>query len=185
MASHYELQSRPELYQLFKYAGLCLPPQVQVPVPFVIPIPELGSGEDVFRSCIGSVQMSFTRIPNVSSLYRDPRSISRVFRLLGRGKDLLLDRKFTVWNFLKRSYSRRTALQSSFEAPYKKASVAPVNLCLPDYGDNTYGSDSCTSNSSSSPRSSSAKATISLSRCEAGGSGAQKRKEKANKSKKN
>ena len=142
MDSHYELQSRPELYQLFKYAGLCLPPQVQVPVPFVIPIPELGSDEDIFRSCIGSVQMSFTTIPNVSSLYRDSRSISRVFWLLGRGKDLLLDRKFTVWSFLKGSNPRKTALQASFEA-----SVAPVNLCLPDDGDIIYGSESCTSNS--------------------------------------
>ena len=183
MASHYELQSRPVLYQLFKYAGLCLPPQVQIPVPFVVPIPELGSDEDIFRSCIGSVQMSFTTIPNVSSLYRDPRSISRVFRLLGRGKDLLLDRKFSVWNFLKGSNPRRAALQSSFEVAYKKASVAPVNLSLPDDGDITYASDSCTSNSSASPRSSLAKATISLPRCGPGGSGAQKPKEKANKSK--
>ena len=185
MASTYELQSRPELYRLFKYAGLCLPPQVQVPVPFVVPIPELGSDEDVFRSCIGSVQMSFNTIPNVSSLYRDQRSISRVFQLLGRGKDLLLDRKFTVWNFLKGSNPRRTTLQSSFESAYKRASVAPMKLSLPDDGDITYGNDSCTSNSSASPRFSLAKATISLPRCEPGGSGTQKPKEKANKSKKN
>ena len=151
MASHYELQSRPELYQLFEYAGLCLPPQVQVPVPFVVPFPELGSDEDVFRSCIGSVQMPFTTIPNTSSLYRDPRSISRVFRLLGRGKDLLLDGKFTVWNFLKGSNPRRTTLRSSFESACKKASVAPINLSLPDDRDITYGSDSCTSNSSHRP----------------------------------
>ena len=184
-ASNYELQSRPELYQLFKYAGLCFLPQVQVPVPFVVPIPELESDEDVFRSCIGSVEMSFTTIPSVSSLYRAPRSIARVFRLLGRGEDLQLDRKFTVWNFLKGSNRRRTTLQSSFESAYKKASVAPMKLSLPENGDITYGSDSCTSNSSALPRSSLTKATISLSRCEPGGSGTRKPKEKANKSKKN
>ena len=74
---------------------------VRIPEPFVFPIPELGTDEDVFRSCVSDVQISFTTVPNVSSLYQDPRSISRVFRLLGRGKDLLQDRKFSVWNFLK------------------------------------------------------------------------------------
>ena len=88
------------MYQLFKCASLCLPPLVRIPEPFVIPIFELGTDEDVFRSCVGSVHLSFTTVPNLSSLYQDPRSISGVFRLLGRWKDLIQDRKFTVWKFL-------------------------------------------------------------------------------------
>ena len=185
LVSHYEMQCRPELYQVFKYTSLCLPPLVKVPVPFVIPIPELGADTDVFRSCVAGVQISFTTVPNVSSLYRDPRSISRVFRLLGRGKDLLHDRKFSVWNFLKGSNARRITLQNSFEASYKKVIVAPPNLCLPDDGDVTCGSDTGTSNSSPSPRSSLGKATISLPRCSNVGPDAPKSKDNATKNKKN
>ena len=39
LVSHYELQCRSELYQLFKFASLCLPPLVRIPEPFVIPFP--------------------------------------------------------------------------------------------------------------------------------------------------
>ena len=88
LVSHYEMQCRPELYQVFKHASLCLPPLVKVPVPSVIPIPELGADADVFRSCVSGVQISFTTVPNVSSLYRDPRSISRVVRFCWAGEKI-------------------------------------------------------------------------------------------------
>ena len=93
LVSHYELQGRSELHKFFKLSSLCLSPLVQIPAPFVIPIPELGNDEEAFRSCVGAIQLSYSTVPNVSSLYQDPRAISRVFRLLGRGKELLDDRK--------------------------------------------------------------------------------------------
>ena len=82
LSSHYEIHSRNELHQLFRLASLCLPPLVKMPVPFIIPIPELEGEEEMFKSLKNSVQMSYNTVPNVSSLYRDPRSINRVFRLL-------------------------------------------------------------------------------------------------------
>ena len=96
LASHYELQSRCELHQLFRYASLSCYPEL-----FVVPIPELESDKGTFQSCVHSLQMSYNAVPNVSSLYRDTRSISRVFRLLGKGQELIRDKKFSVWNFLK------------------------------------------------------------------------------------
>ena len=53
--------------------------------------------------------------------YRDPKSVSRVFRLLGRGADLLADWKFSVWNFMRGSGVRRTALLEKLETGYRKA----------------------------------------------------------------
>ena len=47
--------------------------------------------------------MSYSTVPRVCSLYRDSESVSQVFRLLGRGVDLLTDKKFSVWNFPKGS----------------------------------------------------------------------------------
>ena len=131
-SSHYKLHSRNELHQLFRLASLCLPPLVKMPVPFIIPVPELEGDEEAFKSHISSVQMSYKSVPNVSSLYRDPRSISRVFRLLGRGTDLLLDRRFSAWNFFKGSISRRRTLQVKLENAYKNAVVSTDDLCFPE-----------------------------------------------------
>ena len=103
ISSHHELQCRPELFLLYKFSCLCLPPLVEMPTEFVVPMPALGLTEETFQSCVRSLQMSYSTIPHVSSLYRDPRSVSRVFRLLGRGSDLLVDKKFSVWNFLRGS----------------------------------------------------------------------------------
>ena len=110
LTSHYELQCRPELFQLSKYSCLCLPPRVVMPPEFIVPKADLESGEETFQSCIKSLQMSYSTIPHVSSQYRDPKSVSRVFRLLGRGADLLADRKFSIWNFMRGSATRRTSL---------------------------------------------------------------------------
>ena len=84
-------------------------------------MPALGPTEETFQSCVRSFQMSYPTIPHVSSLYRDPRSVSRVFRLLGRGSDLLVDNKFSVWNFLRGSGPRRASLLGKLETGYRKA----------------------------------------------------------------
>ena len=110
LSVNYEMQCRVELFQLFKYACLCLPPLVEMPPEVLIPIPTLESDAEMFRSCLHSLQGSYLSIPHVSKLYRDPRSITRVFRLLGRGQDFLADKKFSIWNFLEGSGPRRATL---------------------------------------------------------------------------
>ena len=121
LASHYEMQCRVELFQLFKYSCMCLPPLVEIPPSFIFPIPDLESDAEMFRSCLQSLQVSYLTVPHVSSLYRDVKSIPRVFRLLGRGLELLTDKKFSVWNCLKGSSSKRAALLGKMEVGYRKA----------------------------------------------------------------
>ena len=184
LVSHYELQSRPILHQLFKLSSLCLPPLVKIPPPFQVPIPELGNDEEAFRSCVEGIQISFNTVPNVSSLHQDPRAIPRVFQLLGRGKELLTDRKFSIWNVLKGSGPKRASLLTRFENAYKKAVIAPEVPSLPDDEDVTNGSGTTTSNSSLSPNSNLGGATIALARCAGDSSGAAKLKTKISKGKK-
>ena len=75
LASHYEMQSRPDLLHLFRYACLCLPPLVGKVDHFEVPIPSLSSDKEMFRYCVISLQQSYLTVPQVSSLYRDQRSI--------------------------------------------------------------------------------------------------------------
>ena len=93
LVTHYEVQCRPELLQLFRLSCLCL----------------------------ASLQILYQSVPHVSSLFRDARAIGRVFRLLGRGTELLTDKKLSIWNFLKGSTSRRRTLQGRLETGYRKA----------------------------------------------------------------
>ena len=92
LASDYKLQSRSELHQIIRYASLSLPPWLNFFESFVVPIPELDSDKETFKSCIHSLQVSYAAVPNVSSLYRDSRSVSRVFRPLRRGQVLIRDK---------------------------------------------------------------------------------------------
>ena len=110
LSSHYKVQCRPELYQLDKYSCLCLPLLIEMSTPFVVPLASLEYGAKTFQSCLRSLQASNQTIPHFSSLYRNPKSISCVVRLLGRGTDLLTDKKFSVWNFVKGSRAKRTTL---------------------------------------------------------------------------
>ena len=119
LSGHYELHCRPELHQVFKYACVCLPLMAKIPVRFVVPIPQLGPDEEMFQSCVTSIQVSYATVPNVSNLFRDPRSISCDFRLLGKGKDLLNDQKFSMWNFFKGSGPRRAKIQAKLESSNK------------------------------------------------------------------
>ena len=101
LSSHYEIHCRPELFQVFKYSCLCLPPLVKMPAELIVPIASLESDKGAFRSCLRSLQASYLTVPHVSSLYRDPKSIARVFRLLGKGPDLLSDKNSLCGIFLK------------------------------------------------------------------------------------
>ena len=107
-------------------------------------------------------------MPNVSSLFRDPRSVSRVFRLLGKGKDLLSDRKFSMWNFLKSSGPRRAKLQAKLENSYNGAVARREDVQLAIDSDVPSGSRSSSNTSSPAPKALTGKATLSLSRCVGG-----------------
>ena len=67
-----------------------------MPTEFIVPIANLESDKGVFQSFLRSLQASYLTVPLVSSLYRDPKSIGRVFRLLRKGLDLLSDKKFSL-----------------------------------------------------------------------------------------
>ena len=121
MVTHYEIQCRPELLRLFRFSSLSLAPVVDVPPSFDVPVPELKPDRSLFQSCIVSLQISYQTVPHVSSFFRDPKVISHVFRLLGREDELLSDKKFSIWNFLKGSNSRRVSLQGKMETGYRKA----------------------------------------------------------------
>ena len=165
LASNYELQSRPELFQLFKFSSLCLTPRIEVPPPFIVPMEGLASDEESFQSCVKSLQMSYNSIPHVSSLYRDPKSISRVFRLLGRGADLLAVRKISIWNFMKGSGVRRAALLGKFETGYRKAVLQHDKPTVSSTSTTPSVSRAGSVNSSPSPDPSLSRISVSLNRC--------------------
>ena len=130
---------------------------------FIVPIPGLESDGDVFQSCVKSLQMSYLTIQHVSSLYRDPKSVSPVFRLLGRGTDLLAGKKFSVWNFLKGSGPRRASLLGKIETGYRKVVLRHDKPTI----SSTTTSVSRTSsvNSSPSPDPNLGRITVPVSRC--------------------
>ena len=49
IVTHYEVQCRPELLQIFKLSCLCLAPIVEVPPIFEVPIPTLESDRSSFQ----------------------------------------------------------------------------------------------------------------------------------------
>ena len=165
MSTHYELQSRPELFQVFKFSCQCLPTTMELPPEFVVPLPNLESDDDMFRSCVRSLQLSYFSIPHVSSLYRDSRSISRVFRLLGRGSDLLSDKKFSIWNFMKGSGVRRTSMLGKLETGYRKAALQYERPVISSTTTTPSVSRTSSISSSPSPDPSLSRASVPVSRC--------------------
>ena len=145
------MHSCPELLQIFKFACLCLPPVVAEPTRFCVPVPGLVSDIGAFNSIVRSLQLSYVTVPNVSSLYKDTKTICRIFRLLGRGPGLIRDQKFSVWNFLKGTEARRAALYEKMELGYKKSVLRGEELPL--FLDDSTPSVSRSPSTSSSPNS--------------------------------
>ena len=156
----------------------------KIPVRFVVPIPELGPDEEMFHSCVTSIQVSYATVPNVSSLFREPRSISRVFRLQGKGKDPLSDRKFSMWNFLRGSGPRRARLQAKLENSYKGVVARREDVQLAVDSDGPSGSRSSSNASSPATKTLTGKATLSLPRCVSGAKDDKESKGKSGKQKK-
>ena len=106
-------------------------PIVEAPPTFDVPVPALESDKSSFQSCNVSLQISYQTVPHVSSLFRDSKAISRAFRLLGRGMDLLLDKKFCIWNFSKGNSSRRASLNEKMEAGIEELFYGWRDPCCP------------------------------------------------------
>ena len=117
--THYEIQCRRELLRLFRLSCLSLAPVFDVPPSFDVPVLDLKSYRSLFQSCIVSLQISYQTVPHVSNLFRDTKVISHVFRMLGRGDEIISDKNFSIWNFLKGSSSRRVSLQGKMETGYR------------------------------------------------------------------
>mgnify|MGYP000868994366 CR=1 FL=1 len=177
LSSEYEMQNRPELLSVFKLSCLCLPVSTVLPVAFTVPIEGLPDNSGSFSSCVRSLQSSVVGIPNVSTLFRDSRASARAFRLLGRGKEILKDKKFSPWNLLESSSSSRSTLLSSLEQTYCRVVSRAELLHLsaqPSSSNRTSGSEV----SDAAPALS--RATLAVSRCEASGTKSPKKKSKKN-----
>ena len=105
--TQYELHNHTELHQLFKLASLCLFPLVKMPVPFVIPIPELEVDEETVKTYV-----------------------TRALRG-GEGKTCFVIGDFLPESSSKKSISRRQSLQVKFESAYKNAIITIEHLCFP------------------------------------------------------
>ena len=165
VACHYEVQGRPELLKLFRYSCLCLAPNVDVPPIFDVPVTTLESDKSSFQSCIVSLLISYQTKPHVSSLFKDSKAISRAFRLLGRGTDLLLDKKFCIWNFSKGNSSRRASLTGKMEAAYRKAVLRLEKPVVSSSTTTPSVSRTSSVNSTPSPDLSLNRINVALSRC--------------------
>ena len=149
LGAHYEMQSRPELSSVIRYASLCLPPTVTMPTSFKISVPDLASDHEAFQSIVSSLQLSYVTVPNFSSLYQDPRSVCRIFCLLGRGLELLSDKKFSIWTISRGSVHKWLALREKMESAYKKTVLHGEGV--PIFLDVSPPSGSAPSSSNSSP----------------------------------
>ena len=118
LSGYYEMHCRENLFIVFKLCCLSLPARLAVPPNFTVNIPGLSSDHDEFNSSIKCVQSSLSGIPNVSGLFSNPRTISRIFTLLGRGRALLEDASFSVWGVLPSCSSRRQRFLNKLESRY-------------------------------------------------------------------
>ena len=78
------------------------------------PSSEFGEKRRVVPIRFAETSSLLLTVTRVSSLYRDPKSISRVFRFLGRGADLLTDKKIdglACWENLRQVIGKLSYVQ--------------------------------------------------------------------------
>ena len=187
LSAHYELQCRPELLRAYKFACLCLSPQTDMPSEFDVPMPGLESDNETFQSCVRSLQLSYRTVPHVSSLYRNAKTVNRAFRLLGRGADLLSDKKFSICNFSKGSAAKKTSLLGKLETGYRKSVLRFDRPIISSTTTTPSISRTSSANSSPSPDPSLGRISVTLDRCSGSKTGSSPKKigEKHAKGKKN
>ena len=115
---HYELQSRIELFRLFRICCETLrSPSVSPPL-CVVSLPGLKSDANEFSSAVRSLQCTIASVQKIESLVLSHNTLARVFDLLSQGPGLLLKRKFSVWHLLSSSYFKLLEVRLSLEVYY-------------------------------------------------------------------
>ena len=187
MSSHYELQCRPELLRVYKFACLCLSAHKDMPLEFSVPMPGLESDSETFQSCVRSLQLSYSTVPHVSSLYMNTKTVNRAFRLLARGADLLSDKKVLIWNFSKGNVARKTSILGKLETGYRKSVLRFDRPIISSTTTTPSISRTSSANSSPSPDPSLSRVSVTLDRCSGSkiGSRPKKTSDKHAKGKKN
>ena len=122
MSKYYELHCRENLFTVFKLCTLSLSGVHVIPSVFTIELLELASDSREFQSCVRSIQSSLVGVPNVSELYHthnaNPRTVSSVFSLLGKGRTLLENAYLSVWDLTSSCSSRRRRISNHFDSRY-------------------------------------------------------------------
>ena len=118
LSSYHEMHCRPNLFHVYKLCCISLSNSFVVPPTFTISLPDLTSDVDDFNSSIRTIQSSLVGVPNVSGLFSNPRTISPIFTLLGKGRGLFTDSAFSIWNVVSSSASRRHLFHNKLESRY-------------------------------------------------------------------
>ena len=118
MSGFYELHCRANLFSVFKLCCLGVFNAPQIPPVFSATLPDLASGQGDFTSAIRSVQSSLFGIRNVIGLFSNPRRVAPIFSLLGKGRKLLEDPNYSVWDVNSGCRARRRRLLNKFECRY-------------------------------------------------------------------
>ena len=127
---YYELQSRAELFRLFRICCETLRSPCQAPPLFTVSLVGLKSDVSEFNSAARSLQCSIASIQKIESLFLASASLPRAFALLDQGPGLMHKRKFSMWNLLSSSYFHKIGIRASLEACYKKSSVDDETIWL-------------------------------------------------------
>ena len=118
LSGFYELHCREHLHTVFKLCCLSSMDVSKLPPTFSFVLPELFSNLDDFESCVHTVQSSLSGIPNVTGLFNNPSTFAPIFSLLGRGKALLEDPDFSVWDVTSSCSGRRLRLFNRLDSRY-------------------------------------------------------------------
>ena len=107
---YYELQSRAELFRLFRICCETLRSPCQAPLLFTVSLVGLKSDVSEFNCAVRSLQCS------IESLFLASTSLPRAFALLDQGPGLMHKLKFSMWNLLSSSYFHKIGIRASLEA---------------------------------------------------------------------
>ena len=118
LSSYYEMHCRDNLFFVYKLCCLSLAKYCSISSHLTVILPRLVSDVGEFNSSVRCVQSYLSGVPNVSRLLSNSRTISPIFSLLGKGKNLLDDATFSVWDINSSCSSRRRQLHNKFESRY-------------------------------------------------------------------
>ena len=112
------MHCRDNLFFVYKLCCLSFANHSSIPTHFAVILPHLVSDVGEFDSSVRSIQSSLSGVPNVSGLFLNPRTISPILSLHWKGKNLLDDAVFSVWDITSSCSSRQRRLHNKFESRY-------------------------------------------------------------------